>query len=193
MTKLNIDNPSPIAIFGNVHTGKTNLMFYLAEQTERKKRYLLGYPKEIEGYRLLNSIDDMSKLHDCVLLIDELSKYFPLWEKKSNNKLIETFQFAAHNNIKIIFNTQITQAITKQIEAFIGQYAIKQIRMFSLKNGSMAKNILKHIIKHPNITSDMVKIENNEFVWFNELAEIGENGIHEFPDMNIGKDWNSKK
>lgn len=187
--KPQLNNTDHIAIIGNTNTGKSNLLFYLASQCDTKKKYLLGYPIYVDGFTAINSIDDIRELSDCVLCIDELSKYFPIWQNKSNIALIEFLQFAQHNRVKLIFTTQLSQAITKQVEAFIGCWAIKKITMHSLKNGSMPKNILKYSIKHPNITGEFIKLENKEYVWYNTNGVVGENGIKEFPFMNIGKHW----
>jgi hypothetical protein len=190
---MNINDNQPIAIVGGTNTAKTNLMVYLARQVpQTRTRYILGYPRDIKGFVALNSIEDLAKISNCVLCIDELSRYFPPWEKKTNESLMRMLQFAQHNKIKVIMNTQLTQTITKQLEAFITQWAIKQIRMTTLKNGSTPKNILKYSIKHPNITPDLVRLALNEYVWYNENGVAGENGVKTFPDQHIGKDWSNE-
>jgi hypothetical protein len=189
VTVAMMDN-TPTAIIGNTGSGKTNLLVFLArQQGGNRKKYLLGYPSLINGFIPLNSVEDLTLIQDCVLVIDELSRYFPPWERRTNQKLMELLQFAEHNNIKVMFSTQVTQSITKQLEAFIGQWAIKQIRMNTLKNGSTPKNILKHSIKHPNITTDMIKLGVDEYVWYNERATPGENGVRSFPCQGVLKDW----
>lgn len=184
-----IDNNKAIAVIGETGSGKTNLGFFLTKLCKHKNKYVLGYPKNIEGFIQLNSVDDLSKISEGVLLIDEFSRYFPTWDKKSNEKLLDLLSFAEHNNIKLILTTQISQFITKQCEAFIPCWAIKQINIRRLKNGSTPSYALKYAIKHPNISNEFMKIAVNQFVWYNEQAKVGENGIYEFPFMNIGKDW----
>jgi hypothetical protein len=189
---MKLNDNKPLIILGDTNQGKTNLLFYLAREATRdnnKKKYILGYPKVYNGFLPINNLEDLSNINDCIVCIDELSRYFPPWDKKTNQKLMETLQFAEHNNIKIIASTQISQMVTRQLEAFIGQWAIKKIRMHTLKNGSTPKNILKHLIKHPNITSDYVKLRVNEFVWYNETGVVGENGVKNFPYQQVGKDW----
>jgi hypothetical protein len=185
---MTINNNQPIAIIGGCNSGKSNLLVYLARLTNRKK-YLLGYPKPISGFTLLSSVEDLRLISDCTLCIDELSAYFPPWERRTNDGLMRLFQFAHHNNIKVIFTTQLSQGITKQLEAFITQWAIKSIRVSTLKNGSTPKNIIKYSIKHPNVNADIVKLGVEEFIWFNEVGVAGENGIRSFPDQKVLKDW----
>jgi hypothetical protein len=187
--KMNLKNNGATAIIGDPDSGKTNLMIYLGRESGYKDKYILGYPKEIHDIKGINSLDDLQRITDCVLLIDEVDMYFPVWEKRSNQKLIEFLKFTHHNNIKVIMTAQLSQAFTKQVEAFIGQWAVKKIMMRTLKNGSIPKNILKHDIKHPNITSDFVKLQPAEFVWWNRDANVGENGVRSFPYQHIKKDW----
>ncbi len=184
-----VDNNKALAVIGAGNSGKTNLAIYLASLIENKKKYILGYPKTLKGFIGLASIEDLPKINECVLVIDEFSKYFPVWERKSNEKLMETLQFCEHSEIKVILTTQLSQFITKQCEAFIPQWAIKQINVRRLKNGSTPSYILKYVIKDKRVTKDYIKIHVNEFVWYNEQSEAGETGIYNFPNMMIGKDW----
>lgn len=187
-----IDNNHAICVLGIPNSGKTNLAVYLARQTSHETKYTLGYPKPIEGFKNLSSIDDLGQINDCVLLIDEFSKFFPLWTRKTNEKLLEMLQFAEHNNVKLILTTQFSQAITRQVEAMIPCYAVKRIIMSTLKNGSIVKDALKYKIKHPNLTSDYVKVEANEYVFYNVYGGIGESGIYTFSEQGIKKDWSNK-
>lgn len=187
-----LNNNKPIAICGETNSGKTNLAFFLANLCKHKNKYVLGYPKKIKGFIQLNSVDDLAKISEGVLLIDEFSIYFPVWDKRSNEKLLDLLQFTEHNNIKLILSTQLSQFITKQCEALIPCWAIKQINIRRLKNGSTPSYILKHAVKHPNISSDFMKVATNQFLWFNEQGAIGENGVYTFPDMNIKKDWGNE-
>ena len=184
-----VDNNKALAVIGAGNSGKTNLAIYLASLIENKKKYILGYPKTLKGFIGLASIEDLPKINECVLVIDEFSKYFPVWERKSNEKLMETLQFCEHSEIKVILTTQLSQFITKQCEAFIPQWAIKQINVRRLKNGSTPSYILKYVIKDKRVTKDYIKIHVNEFVWYNEQSEAGETGIYNFPNLMIGKDW----
>ncbi len=184
-----INNNKALAVIGAGNSGKTNLAIYLASLVENKKKYILGYPKTLEGFIGLSSIEDLPKINECLLIIDEFSKYFPVWERRSNEKLMETLQFCEHSEIKVILTTQLTQFITKQCEAFIPQWAIKQINVRRLKNGSTPSYVLKYVIKDKRVTKDYIKIKVNEFVWYNEQSEAGETGIYNFPNMKIGKDW----
>lgn len=188
-----LQNNKAIAIIGNANTGKTNLAFYFASLCSHKNKYLLGYPKKMDGFVSLNSTEDLSKIIDALLIIDEFSKYFPVWNKRSNESLLELLQFAEHNKIKLILTTVLSQFITKQCEALIPCWGIKQINIRRLKNGSTPSYVLKYAIKHPNISTEFMKVGIAEFVWFNENGVAGENGIYSFPDMGVKKDWKNSE
>ena len=168
-----INNNRAIAIIGVADSGKTNLAFYFAKMNKQEKKYLLGYPKKMDGFISLNSTEDLSKITEGLLIIDEFSRYFPVWERKSNASLLNLLRFAEHNQIKLILTTTLSQFITKQCEALIPCWAIKQINIRRLKNGSTPSYVLKYAIKHPNISTDFMKVAVNEFVWFNENGKQG--------------------
>lgn len=192
---MNIDTNKPICILGNVHTGKTNLSFFLASKCTHPKRYTLGYPQPIEGYINLSSMQDLTKIDNCVLLIDEIDQFIPIYEKKSNEALQRLLKFAEHNNIKLIFNTQLSQFINKMMEALVPCWAITEIDIFSLKNGSKPKRILLDYLRIPTIVNKEVgmRLPLGNFIWYDDLAEAGINGVKQFDNMNIGKDWGMTK
>ena len=170
---IELNNNKPIAILGNPNTGKTNLMFFLASLCSAPKKYLLGYPKKMEGYINLSDIKDLARLENCTLLIDELDQLIPIYEKKSNEALKRLLKFTAHNNIKLVFTTQLSQFITKMMEALVPCWAITELDIFSLKNGSKPKRILLDYLKMPHIINAEIgmKLPQGQFCWYQEQAE----------------------
>jgi hypothetical protein len=187
MKKEYLKNNKPVMILGNPHTGKTNLGVALSKLSERKL-YTLGYPKEIKGFTGLNYLDDIFKINNCTLFIDEIDEIIDFYDKRDNKKFRELLKFAWHNDIKLIANTQLSQFINKSCEALVPCWAITNIDMFGLKNGSKPKRIVKDT-KHPCITSIGMKLELGQFIWYDDTAQAGENGVYKFPDQGIGKDW----
>jgi len=194
-SKPSVNDYKPVAILGNPNSGKTNLMFYLASLHSAPKRYILGYPTEVKGFVALSNIQDVSKISECVLLIDEIDEIIPFYEKRSNEALKRLLKFTAHNNIKLIFSTQLSQFVSKMMEALVPQWAITQIDIFTLKNGSKPKRILIDYVKKPEIINKEIgmKLPLGQFVWYNDQGKVGETGIYRFPDMKIGKDWGIAK
>ena len=188
-----VDNNKPIAIVGESDSGKTNLLIYLSKLCKSKKQIvILGYPIKLEGIDLISSTDDFNKLSNCVLLIDEFGIYIDKYEHGTNKKLQELIRLCAHNNVKLIVSTQISQDFDKTTESLIKTWICKQINIHTLKNGSSVKKSLQSL-KHSNINSMGIRLEQNEYTWVNyESKVIGENRIYDFPYQNIGKDYTRK-
>ena len=186
-----IDNNSPVAIIGASDSGKTNLAFYFAVRCTHKMKYTLGYPADIKGFRKLSDKDELFKLRDCVVIIDEFSRYFERYGRHHNDALDEAIDFANHRRIKLILTAQNNQAIDRNLESRIKCWAMKKINTHTLKQGGMCK-VAMDTIKDPRITSSFLALENNEFLWWNIDSEVGENGIWDFPNMGIRKDWDTK-
>lgn len=190
-----MENNKPTAILGNPGTGKTNLMIFLAKQSLKTKKYLLGYPSSIEGFINLNDLRDLSRIHDCVVCVDELDEIIPFYDKRSNDSLRRLLKFTEHNNIELIFTTQLSQFVTKMVSALVPRWAITQIDIFELKNGSKPKRILLEYIKCPKHINKEVgmSLPIGQYVWYNDSAQPGENGIFEFPNQDIDKAWKNSE
>lgn len=184
-----IDNNKPIAVLGATDSGKTNLAVYLAKQCSHKEKYLLGYPKEIEGFINISDKDELFRLKDCVIILDEFSRYYSRYGRHHNDSLDEALDFAEHRNIKLILTAQNNQAIDRELESKIKCWAIKRINVHTLKQGGMCKVAIQ-TIKDPRITSSHLSLENSEFLWWNIDSQIGENGIHTFENQHVPKAWN---
>lgn len=187
-----INNNKPVAIIGSSDCGKTNLAFYLAKNCSHEEKYALGYAKEIEGFISISDKDELFRLQNCVVVIDEFQRYFKRYGRHHNDALEEALDFAEHRNIKIILTAQNNQAIDRNLESKIKCWVMKRINVHTLKNGGMCKVIID-TIKDPRITNTFVSLSNDEFIWWNIDSQIGENGIKNFPDQKIGKDWGLDK
>src|SRR3990167_5732931 len=186
------DNNKPTVVVGSSDSGKTNLAFYIASQCGHEKKYILGYPREVDGYIRISDKDELFKLNNCVIIIDEFQRYFARSGRNHNDALEEAIDFAEHRNIKLILTAQNNQAIDRNLESKIKCWALKRLNVHTLKHGGMCKVALDSI-KDPRITSAFLALENSEYVWFNIDSQIGENGIKTFPDMGIKKDWDVQR
>ena len=155
--------------------------------------YALGYPTELVGFVKLEDKDDINRIEDCILFIDEISVYFPVYEKDTNRKLMEFLRFCEANKVKLVTTSQNSQDFTKTVEALIPQWCIKQIIPRTLKNGSTARHVLK-CCANPKITKDFVNLKKDEFIFYdNYCQEPGINSkIYTFEDPKVGKAWGRK-
>ena len=189
---LNLDVTDSIAIVGDRNTGKTNLAFYFMNRYKgKRKKYLYGYPVKKEGYLTISTWGDLLKLTDSIIFIDEIQKYIKLYDRKANVELMEMLSFLAQQNNTVIFTTQLSQFITKGVEASIQTWCIKQLDVFGLKNGCKIKRILRETA-HPRVTEKAVALNVNEFIAWDSTMPIGFNGMQTFTDQKVGKDWKNK-
>lgn len=186
---IDLDKIRSLAIIGNLDQGKTNLLFYYGNSYKgARKKYLFGYPKEKEGYISLYSWEDLLKIRDGIILIDEINTFIKIYDKKKNYQLMELISLFAHKNNTLIFTTQLSQFISRGIEAFIDCWAIKRLDLETLKNGSKPKRIIQRL-NYPKKNEWVLDLEQNEFYEFSDKNVIGENRVKTFPFQEVGKDY----
>lgn len=186
---LNLELTDSIAIVGDRNSGKTNLAFSLMNNYKgSRSKYLYGYPKNIDGYNTIRTWGNLLKISDSIIFIDEIQRYIPLYEKKANHEFMELLSFLSHQNNTLIFTTQLSQFITKGVEASIQTWFIKQLDIMSLKNGCKIKRILQETAS-PQITKRGMNLSINQYIAHDDTMPISFNGIHTFKDQGIMKDW----
>lgn len=186
---IDLDLTDSVAVVGDRNSGKTNLAFsFMNNYKGKKKKYLYGYPTEKKGYKRISTWSDLLTLSDSIILIDEIQKYCKLYDRRANTELMELLSFLAQENNTLIFTTQLSQFITKGVEASIQSWCIKQLDILGLKNGCKIKRILRDTA-HPRITNKGISIKINEYIAFDLTMPVGFNGLHTFKDQNVKKDW----
>lgn len=186
---VNLDKIKTLAILGNIDSGKTNLAFYYMNSYKgTKQKVLYGYPIQKDGFISVSCWNDLLKVKDSIIFIDEIQKYIKFSETHANTKFLEFISLLSHKNNILIFTTQITQFITKGVEAFIDCWSFKRIDLDTLKNGSRPKRIIQRIAT-PKKNDWILDLEVNEFFEYSDRNEIGENGLKTFDFQNIAKDW----
>lgn len=186
---IDLDKIKSLAILGDTNSGKTNLGFwYLNSYKGTRQKYLLGYPKKIDGFVSLSTFTDLFKLKDAIVYIDEIEKFVKVYDRKANYQLMEVLAFCEHKNVTIIFSTQITQFVTRGVESLIDCWATTRIDLETLKNGAKLKRVIERLAD-PRKNEWMLALDNGEYFEYSERNEIGENRVKKFPDQKIGKDW----
>jgi len=186
---MDLDEVNSIAIIGNPNTGKTNLAFSLMNKYEgKRKKYLFGYPKKVAGYKTVSTIDDLFQLKDSIIFMDEIQKFIKVYDKKANTQLMELISTFAHKKNTLIFTTQLSQFITRGVEAFIDTWAITRIDMDTLKNGSKPKRLIQRLCDIRK-TDWVLDLDVGEYYEHSFKNKIGSNKIKKFKNQDIGKDW----
>lgn len=187
---MDLDKVKSVCIIGDIDAGKTNLAFYLLRQYKgARKIYLVGYPKKIDNFASLSNWQDMFKLTNSIIFIDELQKFIKIYDRRANYDLMELISLFKHQNNTLIFTTQLSQFITRGVEAFVDCWVLTRLMdLATLKNGSKPKRVIQSTL-HPQCTKWSLNLRNGEYLEFSEMNMIGENGVKKFTDQKIQKDW----
>lgn len=182
---INLDSYKTLSILGDRHTGKTNLMFWLADNYKGDRNIVFyGYPKRTK-YTNIYSLEDLSRTTDSIIFMDELQNHIKLYDKKANNHFLDLLSTMAHNNNTVIFSTPLSQYIAKALDNFIDAYIYTSIGdLGSLKNGSGAKRMLKKV-SFPFINPWSCNIPIGNFLFVSQFLK----DCFQFTNMDIGKDW----
>jgi len=188
-----LDQVKSVAILGDIDTGKTNLAFSMLRAYGGERQiYLVGYPKQIDGFKTVSNFQDLFKLTNSIIFIDEIQKYIKIYDRRANYDLMELISIFAHNNNTLIFTTCLSQFISKSIEGYIDCWNLTRILdLKSLKNGSKAKRIVEQTL-HPKCNKWSLALAKGEYLEFSELNELKDNSVKKFEDQKIGKDWRIK-
>lgn len=154
-----------LAIEGTPRSGKTALAYSVMENYDCDK-YVFMHPKpEILPLGIKNCYGEfeIENLHDCILWIDEPSLYSTLQENHANNWLKRLMSICAQRGIKLIISTSDTRFITRGIESYIDAWAIKDIEIDLVKQGSMIKKIIRDACM---ITPRGFNLPVNEYVFY---------------------------
>ena len=176
-----LKNIKTIAIFGDCGSGKTALAYKILECFKAfKKCYFMKHPKPKliteQGYFNLRNLEDLEKLQDCVIYLDEPQLYTSVYDKHTNLIFAKICSLARQRNITLILSSSDTRVFTKHNEAYFDLWLIKDVDYFSVKNGSRIKNIIK---ENCFIDPRGFTLNKNEFIsWSRTIKEF--NGKHEF-------------
>lgn len=164
LTRKNLERIKTIAIYGDTGTGKTALAYKIIGQFN-KKVYFLKHPRpeiiEKFGYINLTSLEEVERLHDCVIFWDEPQLTTAIYDKKSNRIIANVCSLARQLNITLIIASSDTRVFTKYNEAYFDLWLIKDVDYEMVKQGSKIKKAIKNNSK---FEPSGFRLEDNEFV-----------------------------
>lgn len=168
MIKSIFKTPFIGAVIGDAHTGKSNLLYhiiYKLSKTHDFKLYTYGLKYDLNGANKIYSLDELEKIRDSVIFLDEFYDLFDLEDR--HNKIIaeRTLRLLFHNN-NIIILCGLPENYKKFISAKIKVIFYKQCTFEDFINGSsVKKNVLKY--HGSNRGSSLLHLGKNECLIYN--------------------------
>lgn len=159
-----------VAVIGETGSGKTafchRILSYFRKYAN-KEIYVLNHPKHMEaqhlGWKILHSLEDMNRLQDVVLYIDEPQHHMRFYENKGNQMLSNLLSLARQKNITLVISTAVSQFITRMLEGQIDAWVIKDCDYDTIKQGGRVRKIIKE-----NCTLDPngFRLQKNEYLFY---------------------------
>lgn len=143
LTKL-FNEPKVIGIIGNINTGKSNLVYYLLEELNRKYNlnvFTYGLRYNYPSTKTFHSVAELEQIQDSLIIIEEMSTLFDLENRKEKRKIENTLRLIFHNN-NILIISGCGENYKKFISAKLNVMIFKKVTFADLINGSSAKNVI---------------------------------------------------
>ncbi len=141
------DKPFIGAIIADANQGKSNLIYYLIEELQKEYNFNLftyGLKNNVEGANKIHSLDELEKIRDSCIFLDEFFDLFNLEDRHNKTIAERTLRLLFHSN-NIIILSGLPENYKKFISAKVKVTFYKQCTFEDFVNGSsVKKNALKY-------------------------------------------------
>lgn len=155
-----------VAVLGVTGSGKTSLSHKILGKV-KMDIYCYNYPKphliKKLGWKNLYSIEDINRLNNVCLWIDEPQNYWKLNEHKANEALAKILALARQRGLLLVISTSVSHFITRMLEGQIDVWCIKDVDYDSVKQGSRARKIIKD---YCTLDPDGFRLKPNEYLFY---------------------------
>lgn len=155
-----------IAVYGEIGTGKTALVYTILEQFKNKPVYFLRHPKpkliEALGYKNLSNLQLMENIENIVLYVDEPQLILSIYDHKTNSIIARMCSLARQKNITLIISSSDTRVFSKYNEAYFDIWLIKDVDFEMVKMGSKIKYAIKNYCQ---LDPSGFRLDKNEFLF----------------------------
>lgn len=135
------------AIIGDANSGKSNLIYHLIDELNKNysfNLYTYGLRFNIDGAVEIFSTDELEKIKNSVIFLDEFCSLFDLDDRRKRIQIERTLRLLFHNN-NIIILSGLPENFKKFISAKINIIFYKSVTFEDFINGSsVKKNILNY-------------------------------------------------
>jgi energy-coupling factor transporter ATP-binding protein EcfA2 len=171
-----------ICVLANTGSGKTALSHRVADalhEATGRRVFVYRHPTPQilpTHYDVLYRFGDIEHLRDAILLLDEPQLTIPIQDKQQNTAMLKLFSLCRQRNITVILTTSDTRYVTRGMEAYVDEWLLKDLEPSMVKQGSMAKKIIKDNVL---LSVDGYVCGVDEFVRYNRKTPQF-NGRHKF-------------
>lgn len=136
------DKPKIISLIGDVNTGKTNALYYFIEILKKEYDFnLFSYGLKCDlGERKIYSIEELERIRDSVIIIDEFFSLFDLEDRKKRKLIEKTLRLIAHNN-NVLVLAGVPDNFKKFIAGKTNMFIFGRCSISDFINGSKCKEI----------------------------------------------------
>lgn len=160
-----------IVSIGTTGSGKTAHCFKVLDTAKKvmpnREIYVFKHPKPKlvteRGFKNLYSLEQMDKMSNAVVYIDEPQTVWKIYEKEGNETLATLLTLARQRDILLIISTAMSQFVTRMLEGQVDCWVVKDVDYDSVKQGSRAKKIIQ---QNSLIDASYFKLEPSEYLFY---------------------------
>ena len=113
-------------------------------------------------------MEDMTRIQDCVVYIDEPQLFLPKYDKKNNDALLKLISLSRQRNITLLISTSDTRWVNKALESYVDTFVLKDVDYDMTKQGSKIRSIIKDIVF---ISPQEFTLQVNEYIFYNRKTQ----------------------
>lgn len=162
--------PKIIAVVGDVNTSKSNLLYHFIEELRENgsfNLYTYGLRNEIKDSKKIFSVDELERLKNSLIIIDEVMSLWDLDNRMSKKQIERTLRLIHHHN-NILIICALPENLRKFICGKINQYFFENCTLGDLINGSKVSRIIRNY-KGVELGTSVLDIKKDESLFFDGL------------------------
>ncbi|MGQ4876861.1 MAG: hypothetical protein ACP6IY_22575 [Promethearchaeia archaeon] len=164
------EKPCIMAVVGDVNESKSNLLYHLIEELRKEGKFSLytyGLRKKISYSTTIYSIEELEKIRNSVVIIDEVMSLWDLTNRMAKRQIENTLRLIHHNN-NVLVVCGVPENFRKFIASKLDYVFFKRVTISDFVNGSRVKRILTNY-KGSELGSSVLNLRRDETILFNGL------------------------
>ena len=179
------NSPKIIGIISDANAGKTNLIYNLIKKLQKIAKFKLftyGLKKEIGDFKIY-SIEELEKINNSVIFLDEFYNIFDLNDRKKVKLIEKTIRLIYHNN-NILVLIGVCENFRKFLSNKLDVIFFGKCTLGDFVNGSRVKEICLNY-GGIELGSSVLNLPKDKFIIFD--------GHYRKMDVSYLKEFDTKK